>query len=302
MNPINMICYIKRSWKENALVIFCSVVLCGLQVGANLLMMQSFQGIIDRNMERFVIWTLILVGVWFLIYGLTGVETFFRSRVIRDMNNAIRQDIAEILLQKSYRSFHERPAGEYLSQFTNDISQIENLAWNPFFDCIRSTVTVIFSMIALLTLHWSLLAASMLTTVIMLSVPKLFHKKMENLGSVCTQEQSAAVDKLKELLAGYDVLRFFDQERRFIRETQQAGDQIEKPKFRLAYVKGFVGAGMGCVNIVCQMLHVVLIGVLSVRGIILQGALTGGGNLCGNLSDGLGNMTQEVLSMSSAKL
>ena len=49
------------------------------------------------------------------------------------------------------------------------------------------------------------------------------------------------------------------------------------------------------------MLHVALIGVLSVRGIILQGALTGGGNLCGNLSSGLGNMTQDVLSMSSAK-
>lgn len=301
MNPINMTCYIKRFWKENALVIFCLVILCGLQVEANMLMMQSFQGIIDRNMDRFIFWTLILVGVWFLIYGLTGVETFFRCRVIRSMNNAIRQDIAEILLQKSYRSFHEQPVGEYLSQFTNDISQIENLAWNPFFDCIRSTVTVIFSMIALLTLHWSLLAASIVTTVIMLSVPKLFHKQMEYLGTVCTQEQSAAVDKLKELLAGYDVLRFFSQERRFIRDTQQAGDQIEKTKFRLAYVKGFAGAGIGCLNIVCQMLHVALIGVLSVRGIILQGALTGGGNLCGNLSAGLGNMTQDVLSMSSVR-
>ena len=124
---------------------------------------------------------------------------------------------------------------------------------------------------------------------------------MEDLGTVCTKEQSAAVGRIKELLAGYDVLRFFHKEQRFIHDMKMAGDQIEKPKFRLAYVKGYVGAGIGCVNIVCQMLHVALIGVLSVRGIILQGALTGGGNLCGNLSAGLGNMTQDVLSMSSAK-
>ena len=176
-----MFYYLRKSWKENSVVILCLVVLCGLQVGANMLMMQSFQGIIDRNMERFVLWTLILVGVWFLIYGLTGVETFFRCRVIRSMNNTIRQDIAEILLKKSYRSFHEQSVGEYLSQLTNDISQIENLAWNPFYDCIRSAVTVVFSIVALLTLHWSLLAASIVTTVIMLSVPKLFHKKMEEL-------------------------------------------------------------------------------------------------------------------------
>lgn len=299
--PVNMLNYLKKYWKENTLVIFLLVILCGLQVGANMLMMQSFQGIIDRNMYKFMLWTLILVVVWFLIYGMTGVETFFRCRVIRNMNNAIRQDIAEILLKKSYRSFHEQSVGEYLSQFTNDISQIENLAWNPFYGCIRSAVTVVFSIVALLTLHWSLLAASIVTTVIMLSAPKLFHNKMEYLGAVCTQKQSEAVSRLKELLTGYDVLRFFNQDQVFIRDTRQAGDQIEKTKFRLAYVKGFVSAGMGCVSIICQMLHVALIGILSVRGIILQGALTGGGNLCGNLSAGLGNMTQDVLSMSSAK-
>ena len=280
---VNMIHYLKKYWKDNTIVIFLLVILCGLQVGANMLMMQSFQGIIDRNMYRFMFWTLVLVVVWFLIYGFTGLENFFQCRVIRIMNNAIRQDIAEILLKKSYRSIHEQSVGEYLSQFTNDISQIENLAWNPFFDCIRSAVTVVFSIVALLMLHWSLLVASIVTTVIMLSVPQLFHQKMEHLGTVCTQEQSRAVSQLKELLAGYDVLRFFNYEQRFIRNTQQASDQIETPKFRLAYVKGFVNAGIGCINIVCQMLHVTLIGVLSVRGIILQGALTGGGNLCGSL-------------------
>ncbi|MBD5493603.1 MAG: ABC transporter ATP-binding protein [Lachnospiraceae bacterium] len=298
---INMINYLKRYWKENTSVIFFLVILCGLQVVANMLMMQSFQGIIDRNMHQFMFWMLVLVTVWFLIYGLTGVETFFRCRVIRIMNNTIRQDISEILLKKGYRSFHEQSVGEYLSQFTNDINQIENLAWNSFYDCIRSAVTVAFSIVALLTLHWSLLVASIVTTVIMLSAPKLFHKKMEYLGTVCTQKQSEAVSRLKELLTGYDVLRFFNQDQLFIRDTQQASDQIENPKFRLAYVKGFVGAGMGCVNIICQMFHVALIGILSVRGIILQGALTGGGNLCGNLSAGLSNMTQDVLSMSSAK-
>lgn len=293
--------YLKRFWKENLLAILFLVLLCGLSVGANLLMIQSFQGIIDRELHRFWFWMLLLVLLWFVIYGLTGVETFFRCRAIRAMNNAIRQDIAELLLDKSYQSFHEQSEGEYLAWFTNDISQIENLAWNPFFDCIRSAVTVALSIAALLTLHWSLLAASLVTTVIMLSVPRLFHRQMEHLGTVCTREQSAAVDRLKEVLAGYDVLRFFGREQRFIREAGRASDQMEQPRFRLAYRKGFVGAGVGCVNIVCQMFHVALIGILSVKGILLQGALTGGGNLCGNLSAGLGNMTQAVLSMSSAR-
>lgn len=56
--PVDMFYYLKKSWQENALVIFCIVILCGLQVGANLMMMQSFQGIIDRNMRRFIFWML----------------------------------------------------------------------------------------------------------------------------------------------------------------------------------------------------------------------------------------------------
>lgn len=78
-----------------------------------------------------------------------------------------------------------------------------------FFDCIRSAVTVALSIAALLTLHWSLLAASFVTTVIMLFVPKLFHRKMEHLGAICTREQSAGVNQPKELMSGYDVLCFF---------------------------------------------------------------------------------------------
>ena len=48
------------------------IILCGLQVGANLLMMQAFQGIIDRNMEHFLRWTLLLVpaGFWRLVFDL----------------------------------------------------------------------------------------------------------------------------------------------------------------------------------------------------------------------------------------
>lgn len=296
-----MFLYLRKYWKENLFVIAFLVILCGFQVSANLLMMQAFQGIIDRNMKEFLYWTLLLVAVWFLIYGLTGAETFFRCRLIRKMNNEIRQDIANMLLQKSYRQFHQRSVGESLSLFTNDITQIENLAWNPFYDCIRQTITVVLSTAALLSLHWSLLIASLVTTAIMLSVPKLFYKRMKALGNDCAQEQAAAVNSLKELLCGYDVLRFFDRESRFLNGVARSGARMEYPRFRLAYVKGWLGSGMGCVNIICQMLHVTLIGFLSVKGIILTGALTGGGNLCGNLSAGLNNITQDILSIQSSK-
>lgn len=293
--------YLKKFWKANFLAFFLLLVSCALNTVASLLMMRLFQGIIERDLKQFAFWYLVLMGNWFILIAVNGFETYFEGRAIRTMNNAVRKDMAATLLTKSHGDFHKLDTGEYLSWFTNDINQIENLAWNPFFNCINYVALAVFSVMALLTLHWSLLVAALVNSLVMLFVPRLFNKKMERLGNVCAQEQASATSKLKDLLAGYDVLRFFGRELRFSQRADTASDQIENPKFRLTYIKGFVGAGMSYVNILCQMLINALIGVLSIQGIILQGALMGGGNLCGNLTNGLGGMAQLLLSFSSSK-
>ena len=293
--------YLKKFWKANFLAVLPLLVSCALNTAASLLMMRLFQGIIEQDLKQFAFWYLALMGNWFILIAVNGLETYFEGRAIRIMNNAVRKDMTATLLAKSHGDFHRLDTGEYLSWFTNDINQIENLAWNPFFSCINYATLAVFSVMALLTLHWSLLVAALANSMVMLFVPRLFNKKMERLGNICAQEQASATSKLKDLLAGYDVLRFFGREQRFSQRAGAASDQIENPKFRLAYVKGFVGAGMSYVNILCQMLINALIGVLSIRGIILQGALMGGGNLCGNLTNGLGGMAQLLLSFSSSK-
>ncbi len=298
---ITMFYYFKKFWKANTLAILPLLISCALNTTASLLMMRLFQGIIERDLKQFIFWYLALMINWFILIAVNGLETYFEARAIRIMNNAVRQDMTATLLQKSHQDFHKLDTGKYLSWFTNDINQIENLAWNSFFNCINYAALALFSIVALLTLHWSLLAAALINAAVMLFVPRLFNNRMEHLGNICAQEQALSTSILKDLLAGYDVLRFFSREKQFIQGAKQASNQIEKPKFRLAYVKGFVGAGMSYINVLCQMLINALIGVLSIQGIILQGALMGGGNLCGNLTNGLGGIAQLLLSLSSSK-
>ncbi len=244
---------------------------------------------------------LTMTGTWFLLLWLEGLVELLQGRAIRKMNNAVRQDMTATLLHKSHVEFHGTDTGEYLSWFTNDVNQIEGLAWQPFYQCVACAANVIFSAIALITLHWSLLAAALVNVAVMMLVPHLFTKRMEKLGKACETGQAKATGKLKDILAGYDVLHSFGREQRFRQGSEEASEQIERPKYKLTYVKAFIGAGFGCVNIVMQMLTNGLIGVLSIRGVILQGALMGGGSLCGSLSNGVGNVAQLLLSFSSTK-
>ena len=293
--------YLKKYWSINLAAILLLLIVCALQTGNSLLMMQTFQSIIALDLRGFFFWELMLVGSWFILLWADSLYEFLQGRAIRDMNNAVRRDMTATLLRKSHVEFHGKDTGEYLSWFTNDVNQIEELAWQPFYRCVACAANVIFSAIALLTLHWSLLAAALVNVAVMMLVPQLFSKRMEKLGKACEAGQAKATGRLKDLLSGYDVLRSFGREQRFRQGAAEASGQIENPKYKLTYVKAFIGAGFECVNITMQMLTNVLIGVLSIRGVILQGALMGGGNLCGSLSNGIGNAAQLLLSFSSTK-
>lgn len=295
-------CYYLRKFRRPiSFAILFQILYNGGLVLLNLVLIQMFQGVIDLELSTFFFW---LVMDLLLFVGMIGVRTlrdYFQSRAILSMNNQVREDISATLLQKTYQQYHHQDSGEYLSWYTNDVNQIEQLAWKPFFDFIGVVANVIFSIVALLSLHWSLLAASLVTALIMYASPKLFKGKMEALGESCAQEQASAVSSIKDLLAGYDVLRFFGKAPRFSDGTARASDQIEKPKFHLTFTQAYTGNALSLISIICQLLTNALIGFLSIRGIIIQSALLGGGNLCSSIANGLNSTVTLRLSFASSK-
>ena len=293
--------YIKKFWKINAIAILLGIVTTFGYVQVNLILMKLFQAIIDLDFSQFLFWCGVDLSLWAAIAILCSLRDFFQNHAIQNMNNQLRIDIAATLLQSDYRRFHSQDSGEYLSTFTNDVHQIEQLAWKPFFGAINAASTVTLSIIALLSLHWSLLVASLSTAAIMISAPKLFKEKLEDLSRVCSKEQASAVSKLRDIISGYDVLRFFGKDGRFMDGVTSASSQIETPKCHQSCTQAIIGQGVSYVSIICQMLINALIGILSIKGIIIQSALMGGGNLCGAIYNGLNGIANRRLSLISSK-
>ncbi len=293
--------YLNRFKGSVLLSLLPLLLVCGIQAATSLITAEVFQRVFERDLDGLALWMLILTGAWFLIMAISALKEFLQGWVICKLNNAIRDDMAATLIDMDYGQYHSATTGEYLSRFTNDVNQIENLAWKPFYEFAQAAATAVFSILALLFIHWLLLLAALATTLVMVFVPQLFNKRMEQLGDACAKEQASATGMFKDLLSGWDVLRAFGQDRRFADGSRRASDQIEKPRFRLAYVKGFVGAGVGCVNILCQLLITGLVGLLAIGGYTQAGSLAAGGNLCGMLFSGLGGMAGLLLSFSSAR-
>ena len=78
-----------------------------------------------------------------------------------------------------------------------------------------SAAQVVFGIVALASIHWLLLVISLVIALVMIFVPRLFSKRLGTVGTACAASQADSVSKIKDLLAGYDVLRFFGKDERF---------------------------------------------------------------------------------------
>ena len=293
--------YLKKHWKINALIFLLQIVFAATAVLPNIMMMQMTQGIIDRKLDVFLFWLFLELGILLLETAVNCIRTWAKSRAIRAMNNDLRADIAATLLRSQHGDFHAKQSGEHLSRFTNDMTQVQTLAWDSVYGIISVTAQVVFSCLTLGAMHWSLLVMSGIATVIMLFAPGLMGNRMEKLSDEYSAAQGKATSKMKDLLSGMDVLRTYGQTRRFLRGNQEASDIMETGRHKFTCKKTYTEEAMGLLNLVSQIGSIALIAYLSINGTIIQGAIIGGGNMISTISGGVGQVCQRLLSIRSSR-
>ena len=293
--------YLKRYWPAVAAASVFMILAYGLQVYTSLVQIRVAQGLLDGDMRGFALQILLLLLTWLaVILALIG-ETICQGRAVRQMNNALRRDMAASLLSKSHQEYHKQESGAYLSQFTNDISKIEQMSWTPFFLILGAAAQVLFGLIALATIHWTLLVASVVVAVIMMLAPRFFGKHLEKLGAACAADQAKGISRIKDLLSGYDVLRFFGKDDRFFKGVDEASDRIEQANYKLNVNTDCIGNGLSYVSAVCQMAITAIMGVLILNGSIPLATFMGAGNICAAVYNGLNQAAKLAVSFSASK-
>ncbi len=293
--------YLKRNWRRLALACSLGLFCQGVYVILQLIMMQSFDAAIDLDLQGFLLWTIVEFIGYGLYLGIAALEGIFEARAIRTMNNQVRHDLYLSLLDKTHASFHGQDTGEYISWLTNNIKQIERLAWEPFFSCVGNIALVVWCVLALISLHWIILAAGLVSAAVMLVVPKLFQKRMERLGEACAAAEAEGVSKLKDLLSGFDVLRSFGRADRFVGQGDSVSDQMETPNCRRSCARSSISCLTGFCSVSLQILQQVVTVILAFQGKIILGAMASASNLTAGITNGLRTIANHRMSLASAK-
>ena len=296
-----MIHYLKKQWRLSTLTCLFAIIAYGAQALIQLALMKIFDAVVLLDLRSTIFWTAVDLTCWGGYFLFTALQEHCQAKTIRALNNTVRDGLYHSFLRKSHTDFHQFDTGEYLARLTNDVKQLEQLAWIPFFGCVGKIAQIVFSVLGLAFLHWSLVVFSVITAVVLWLSPKLFQKKLELLGQNCGVQQTAAINHLKDLLTGFDVLQFFGRGNLFLQQGNRISDDIEKPSCQLSYEKSRMEALIGFINVALQLGSLVLIAVLTSMGLVTTGTLAGGVNLIGGVANGFNSLAGLRLSLSASK-
>ena len=293
--------YLTCNWRSVGLACLVGILCQAAYAGMQVLMMQSVNAAFEMDLSGFLTWSAISLGGWAVYIAMEGISSVLRAGAKRKLNNHVRHDLYLSLLHKSHTEYHSQDTGEYISWLSTNIKQIDQLAWEPFFNSVNYVALVISCVIAMVSLHWVMLLVGLVAAAIMMVLPNLVGKKMEQLGKACAEAEERGISRLKDLLSGFDVLRSFGRTDRILTEGDAISDAIEMPNCRRTSTKELFSCVTAMVSVSLQVAQQVVAVVLAFQGKVLMGSFVTVSNLTAGVANSLSQLAGTRMAMASAK-
>ena len=293
--------YLKKNIK--ILIIPC-LLGCIAQIsyaGIQFIMAQSFTAAFAFDLNNFIFWSVAMLVAYVFYLGVSAIEAKFQSKAKMKLNNQIRHDLLVSMIHKNKVDYQNKDDGEYVAQLTTNIKQINSLAWTPLFDIIDQVFMIASCAISLLLLNWVLLVVGIISSIILLLLPKLFTPQMEKLGQVCAEADGKGLSQFKEILAGRDIFRSFNKKNLFIQKGDAYSNDIEQPNYKREVVQNYITCGTGFISVFMQLAQQVITVLLAIQGKVIIGAFASASNLSAGIANGFSGITNDRMALASAK-
>lgn len=227
---------IKRlfQYKWYILIIFVLIIVEPTVTSWMVLWVQKMYNNVTIGTPRTDILKLILIGilVWIAKRLLFFAISVVKSRFICNVKQDLKQDVFASALGLNTANISQiATSGEYISAFTNDITIIEQ----RFFSNVISVISQFFSIIILGSTFFSMnrkLAVLMfLFGIIVVFVPPIFARKLNDTNLAYSKNLSKFTQKLKEYLQAYSTIKNYSIEKIILQKFNVINSKVEDSKF-----------------------------------------------------------------------
>ncbi|MTB64440.1 ATP-binding cassette domain-containing protein [Streptococcus sp. zg-86] len=288
MNDIMVLC--KKEWRKVSLSILLTLVIA---VGS-LYTVYGRMTVLDMMLER-------STGVWyqigFLILLLVLVECFnsylriLNAQIVKSWKLYLGRCISRNIERMSYQQFHALEEGEHLTNYTYTLEVVATYLLNPLLSFSRSLVLSVISFFFLALISGWLALFALFSTLILVFVGGRFGKKISQGYTNLSLLNGQFTSRLKEYIAGYDVLRNVKQLYLLPQKIYERQLQKEAQEYEIARLMSFALLSYQSVQRLFEMLIFALTIILISRGTIHLGAIVSAPTILSIFLESSGNLT-----------
>lgn len=290
-----------RFWPQNLGLIGGILVNSGLQVLAATQLGLAVDMLVRGNRARFL-WLVGLVLVLWLVSLLLGcMLQVNQERTIQRMATQLRADVAQGMIQQSPAQHQAHTAGDYQAMFQADITYLTDNGFRNVYLVARFLGNAGFSLLALFTYSWRLLAVAVALATGMALVPRLLHRYTAAGGQLITQGNAELLRRVTDAVTGYDSLVGFSAFGYFRQLIHRGSLAVGHAAVANARRLALAGVLLAMMNITSQLILIGTTGLLVLAAALPVGTIVAVAELSTKIFDSLGMVNQRLIAMGTTQ-
>ncbi len=251
-----------------------------------------------------MVYVLAALIILLFVYIVGVVATYLQNRLMIEVSQGsiekIRNDLFAKLQRLPVKFFDNKPTGEIMSRFTNDVDNIGVMLDNSLVSVISGSVTLIGTLIFMLSTNVLLTAITVLFVPIFMKGGMIIAGKSRKYYSGQQAALGAVNGYIEETVTGQKVIKVFNHEENSIDEFGLLNDDLRNKQFKAQFFGGIMGPIMGNTSQISYAITVGVGGILICTGNMLPGALTVFAQYSKQFSFPINNISQQISTVFSA--
>lgn len=296
--------FFRYLWKKKRFVILyiiLAVIAAGSMAVFNLYITPLFDDAEVGNFES-VIRRLGLMFVWYIAIRLMDYYTELTGiHTVNLVRREIKHDLFDAVIHKQIPDHAQHNVGEYISEFTNDITVIENKFLLPCKETISYLITIVTACAAISTIDFRMTFVIAVGTFMCLGLPVMMTKYTSGRMMRFINRFDLFVQHLKDVFTAFFTFKNYAVEEKIITNFSDENAEVEKVKFNAEFSLVVMNNLVGRLAWLIELL-VVVIGLLGViYGNLSIGSVFSAYMLAGNLGIPLQSLGNRISMIRSVK-
>ncbi|WLS85022.1 ABC transporter transmembrane domain-containing protein [Lactobacillus apis] len=207
-------------------IAFSSLMQPFVLIAAAYLNMLEINTLRDHNKKAWLIIVLASLLGYLLSNFFDMVYNYLLATHIREFNQQLRGKI----LRHLYDEKRTYQVAEVENQLTNDLNMVNDQYFNLLPTICNFLGYIIFSVIALLTINWTLLVITLLTVLCSIFLPKLIDKPIQKAMENVSLKNSQYLDLIEKWLSGITELQRYAAGEHLMKVMHVGAKKLEEAK------------------------------------------------------------------------